>query len=897
MCPNHGFAYLRAMPYPSLTQLSLALPRPIRACLCVAVLLSCDDGPAGPPPGIPATLAISPADLTLTAIGQTEQLRAEVFDHYGDVVAGQRVTWISDRPGTVMVEFGIGMVTAVAAGTATVTATSGTLSARVQVTVAQEPSMIEKVAGDLQAGFIGEPLPLAAVVRVTDANGHPAGLARVRFAVTSGGGSVAPVSAVTNPAGLAQTTWTLGTAAEHTLAVTAGSVTAEFRATGERLALSIETDSLSRARVALPYFVHLRARGGSTEGYAWSLGEGSSLPAGLRFDARGIIRGVPEDTATVVLEVRLADSEGGEAVREFTLRACDAPLGLELGEVRILEADAIRGCGFYVRAREAGAYYRVTLAGTDGGSDAIMPVALHVESDAAGGRAVAATTPRPVARRASAARALRQAVSTGELRETQEIERANAALHREIRRQERELFSRLSMDGRLEILPDRPFDVRGTMAADAGPSPPTRTFRLYNPTADPWERCDRYTSLSARLVTENRHIAVYEDAGEATGISRANADRILAFYADHGAPVIERYFGGTSDVNGDRRVVVVVDPALAGIRAFVWGGDHTLPRETCASSNEMELVRMSAGAFAQLDSEGYWAFGGLVHEVKHVSSLYKRVRHSLAVAGGASPDFHPIWIEEGTAEIAKEMSSRLAWEAAGGPAAHARVTGEMLAAGIDAAYPQVYGIVNLIGRTASAFSWFTDRANAVTFRPRDRGNVYGSGWHYHRFLRDWLGAAGSSPGEDQAFVTVLNDSLTAPGLRGIEGVSGLAFGDLLTQHAVAMSVAGAEDSLLEGVPRFSSYDFPEVGEFAPTLNAPGHYPWPVTRTGSSDDTAVLWADFTVNRPFRGELTGSGVRFHDFRATEAGVSATFLVEVGARDFDVRVIVARIPDPAG
>lgn len=884
------------MPYRSLTRSSVALSRLGCVCVALSVLLSCDDGPAGPPPGIPAALAISPPDLTLTAIGDTEQLRADVLDHYGDVVAGQRVAWISDRPGTVMVDFGSGMATAISAGTATVTATSGTLSARIQVTVAQEPRTIEKVAGDLQAGFIGETLPVAAIVRVTDANGHPAGLVQVRFAVTAGGGSVAPASVVTNPAGLAQTTWTLGTAAEHTLAATAGTVTAEFQATGERLPLTIETDSLARARLTLPYFVRLGARGGSTEGYAWSLGEGSSLPPGLLFDPAGIIRGVPEDTATAVLEVRLADSEGGEAVREFTLRACDAPLGLRLGEVRILEEDAIRGCGFYVRAPGAGAYYRVTLAGTDGDNTAIMPVALHVEADTGGSRAAASATPGPVLHRPSAARAFRQASSTRELLDIQEIERANAALHREIRRQEDELFSRLSMDGRLEILPDRPSGAGGVVAADMGPSPPTRTLRLYNPTAEPGERCGAYSTLNARLVTESEHIAVYEDAAEATGISRANADRILAFYEAHGVPVIEDYFGGTSDVNGDGRVVVVVDPALNGIKAFVWGGDHTLPRETCASSNEMELVRMSAGAFAQLDSERYWAFGGLVHEVKHVSSLYKRVRYSLGVAGEASPDFHPTWIEEGTAEVAKEMSSRLAWEAVGGPAAHERVTGEMLEAGIAAAYPEVYGIVNLIGRTASAFAWFNDRPNAITFRPRDRGNVYGSGWHYHRFLRDWFGASGASPAGDEAFVTVLNDSLTAPGLSGIESVSGMTFGDLLTQHAVAMSVAGAEDSLLDGVPRFSSYDFPEVGEFAPSLNAPGRYPWPVTRTGSSDDTAVLWADLAVSRPYRGELTGSGVRFHDFRAAEIGASATFLVELGAEDFEVRVIVARIPYPA-
>ena len=874
-------------------------------CVAVPLLSACDGGPAQPPPGVPAVLVVSPESVTLTAIGHTEQLGAEVVDHYGDVVGGGSVGWISDRPGTVAVDFGTGVVTAVAPGTTVVTATSGTLSARIQVTVSQEPRAIEKVAGDLQAGFIGEQLPAVAVVRVTDANGHPAERVRVRFAVTAGGGSASPASAITNPAGLAQAAWTLGTAAEHTLAVTSGNVTAEFQATGARLPLTMETDSLPRARLTLPYFIRLRARGGSTEGYAWSLGEGSSLPEGLQLDPRGIIRGVPEEAATVVLQVRLVDSEGGEALREFTLRACDAPLGLELGEVRVLDADAIRGCGFHVRAPEAGAYYRVTLAGTDpteyDGYEAeirgIVPVALHVEADTAGGQSATTAATRPFVARASAARALRQALPARELREIQEVERANAALHEEIRRQEDELFSRLAAEGRLETLPDRSREVRTVVAADARPSPPTRTFRLYNPTAERSGRCELFNTLNARLVTESDHIAIYEDADAATGISRTNADRILAFYEEHGAPVIERYFGGTSDVNGDGRIVVVVDPALSGIKAFVWGGDHTLSRSTCASSNEMELVRMSAGAFAQLDGGRYWAFGGLVHEVKHVSSLYKRVRHSLGVAGATVPAFNPTWIEEGTAEIAKEMSSRLAWEAAGGPAAAARVTGRMLQAGIDQAYPQVYGLVSLIGRTASAFASFTDRPYAVAFRPRDRGNVYGSGWHYHRFLRDWLGAAGTSLAEDGAFVTVLNDSLTAPGLAGIESVSGMTPVDLLTGHAVAMSVAGAEDVLPYGVPRFSSYDFPEVGELAPTLNPPGHYPWPVTTTGATDDAAMLWADLAVSQPFRGELAASGVRFHDFRAAARGASATFLVEVPEKRFGVRVIVARIPDPAG
>ena len=779
----------------------------------------------------------------------------------------------------------------------------------------QEPRAIEKLSGDRHAGTIGELLPVPVTVRVLDANGHPAGLVRVQFAVTAGGGSVTPASSLTDEAGIAQANWVMGTAAEQTMVATAGSVTAEFRATVERPLLSIATDSLARARLTLPYLARLGARGGSTQGYLWSLAEGSSLPAGLAFDSTGTIRGVPVATGIVEFEVRVVDSDGGEAIRALALRICEGPLGLRRGrEVRVMEADAIEGCGFYLRAPEAGAYYRVTLAGTDGTdydhgegneTSGVMPVALHVEADPAAGQAASAAVTRPVAHQAFPVRALRSSISARELRQIQEIERANAALHREIRRQEEELFARLAAEGSLEILPDRSAEAGGGVAADAEPSPPQWTFRLYDRSGASF-RCAVHLTVTARLVTENEYLAVYQDTLATTDISKANADRILAFYADYGAPVIERYFGGVSDVNGDGRVVVLVDPTLGGARGFVWSGDHTLSRETCAASNEMELVHMSAGAFA-FESDRYWALGGLVHEVKHVSSQYKRARHSLGVTGGTRRRFHPVWVEEGTAEIAKEMSSRLAWEAAGGPASNARVTGEMLQAGIENAYAEVYGITaSLLRRTTEAFkpdpSTF-NAPNAVTFEPRELGHIYGSGWHFHRFLRDWHGGAGGSTAADEAFVTALNDSLTAAGIEGIESLTGESFDNLLEQHAVAMSVAGAEDRLGDGPPRFSSYDFPEVGELVTYPDPVGHYPWPATTTGGFDGAAVLWANLSASRPFRGELGASGVRFHDFRAAEAGASATILVELplGAefsRDrFAVRVIVARIPDPAG
>lgn len=66
------------------------------------------------------------------------------------------------------------------------------------------------VSGDAQVGAVGLRLPGPLVVRVTDQSGVPMEGVDVAFVVSAGDGRVQPQAAVTNPAGLAATTWTLG---------------------------------------------------------------------------------------------------------------------------------------------------------------------------------------------------------------------------------------------------------------------------------------------------------------------------------------------------------------------------------------------------------------------------------------------------------------------------------------------------------------------------------------------------------------------------------------------------------------------------------------------------------------------------------------------------------------
>ena len=106
----------------------------------VALVWACGgDSPTVPPtpePARPATVTVSPATADLTALGATVQLTAEVRDQNARVMAGATVTWSSGDTSVATVDAS-GLVTGVAEGAATITASAGSASGSAVVTVAQ----------------------------------------------------------------------------------------------------------------------------------------------------------------------------------------------------------------------------------------------------------------------------------------------------------------------------------------------------------------------------------------------------------------------------------------------------------------------------------------------------------------------------------------------------------------------------------------------------------------------------------------------------------------------------------------------------------------------------------------------------------------------------------------
>ena len=78
-------------------------------------------------PPIATTVTLSPSTLNFSSFGETQQLTATVLDQNGATISGASVTWESSGSSVASVSSS-GLVTALADGTATITATSGSAS-------------------------------------------------------------------------------------------------------------------------------------------------------------------------------------------------------------------------------------------------------------------------------------------------------------------------------------------------------------------------------------------------------------------------------------------------------------------------------------------------------------------------------------------------------------------------------------------------------------------------------------------------------------------------------------------------------------------------------------------------------------------------------------------------
>ena len=151
-----------------------------------------------------------------------DSLVVKATDAVGNPVADVEVTWsvtgggsispvtvVTDADGLAAAERVLGAASGAQSARATVDGFTGSPVIFSHTAVPANPSQLVLVAGDDQTGPGGFALTDSLVVRLEDDNGNGIGNRSISWIVSSGSGSVSPTTVMTDPNGLAATSWTL----------------------------------------------------------------------------------------------------------------------------------------------------------------------------------------------------------------------------------------------------------------------------------------------------------------------------------------------------------------------------------------------------------------------------------------------------------------------------------------------------------------------------------------------------------------------------------------------------------------------------------------------------------------------------------------------------------------
>src|SRR2546430_906552 len=122
-----------------------------------------------------ASVSVAPGAASLP-VGGTQQLVATLKDASGNVLTGPSITWTSSNSG-VATFGGNGLVTAIAPGSATLTAASGGKSGTATIPVASQPPVVTSpgTATDLKVTSTADTAATLAFTEVSDGGGKAAG--------------------------------------------------------------------------------------------------------------------------------------------------------------------------------------------------------------------------------------------------------------------------------------------------------------------------------------------------------------------------------------------------------------------------------------------------------------------------------------------------------------------------------------------------------------------------------------------------------------------------------------------------------------------------------------------------------------------------------------------------
>lgn len=152
---------------------------------------------------------VSP-DHSVVEAGETLTMSAQGTDRWGNTIQSLSMQWESSDESVAVVS-STGQVTTTGTGSASITASSGSVEGSAMVEAVSGTAVaLGLVSGGDQSGPVGSALPQPITVSVADVDGNPVSGVTVAWSVVSGGGQVSRASSVSDSLGRASTNWTLG---------------------------------------------------------------------------------------------------------------------------------------------------------------------------------------------------------------------------------------------------------------------------------------------------------------------------------------------------------------------------------------------------------------------------------------------------------------------------------------------------------------------------------------------------------------------------------------------------------------------------------------------------------------------------------------------------------------
>ena len=240
------------------------------------------------------SIAVTPTNSSILA-GATQQFTATgTYSDGGTQNLSNRVTWTSLNTAVATINTN-GLATGLSAGTATISATLGSVSGNATLTVQTPPTLTSIAVTPTNSSILaGATQQFTATGTYSD--GSTQNLSN-RVTWTSLNTAVATI----NTNGLA-TGLSAGTT---TISATLGSVSGNATLTVQPTPLVITTASLPNGITNGTYSQTLTASGGTLP-YSWSLA-GGSLPSGLTLVTNGVITGMPTAVGTFSFTVQVSD--------------------------------------------------------------------------------------------------------------------------------------------------------------------------------------------------------------------------------------------------------------------------------------------------------------------------------------------------------------------------------------------------------------------------------------------------------------------------------------------------------------------------------------------------------------------------------------------------------------